>query len=46
VKFLDGEYIGNMTINQTDFGIRPVSAGGGTLKVKNELKIDVSIKMR
>jgi hypothetical protein len=35
-----------MTINQTDFGIRPVSAGGGTVKVKNELKIDISIKMR
>jgi polyisoprenoid-binding protein YceI len=46
VKFLNGEYIGNMTINQTDFGIRPVSAGGGTVKVKNELKIDFSIKMR
>jgi polyisoprenoid-binding protein YceI len=46
VKSLDGKYIGNTTIKQTDFGIRPVSAGGGTVKVKNELKIDFSIKMR
>jgi polyisoprenoid-binding protein YceI len=46
VKSLDGKYIGNTTIKQTDFGIRPVGAGGGTVKVKNELKIDFSIKMR
>jgi hypothetical protein len=45
VKSLDGKYIGNMTIKQTDFGIRPVSVGGGIVKVKNELKIDFSIKM-
>jgi polyisoprenoid-binding protein YceI len=46
VKSRDGKYIGSATIKQTDFGIQPVSAGGGTVKVKNELKIDFSIKVK
>ena len=46
VKSLDGKYFGSTTIKQTDFGMRPISAVGGTVKVKNELKIDFSIKMR
>ncbi|QNI31671.1 YceI family protein [Alloacidobacterium dinghuense] len=45
VNSLDGKYIGSTMIKQTDFGIQPVSVGGGT-RIKNELKIDFSIKMR
>jgi polyisoprenoid-binding protein YceI len=30
---------GEMTLKQTDFGIKLVSVAGGTLKVKNEVKI-------
>ena len=30
---------GEVTIKQTDFGIKPYSAGLGTVKVKNELKL-------
>jgi hypothetical protein len=37
--FLRGP-IGKLTLRQTDFGITPVSAGGGTVKVKDELGID------
>ena len=44
VKSLDGKYTGSTTIKQTDFGIKPISTAGGAVKVKNELKIDFSIK--
>jgi polyisoprenoid-binding protein YceI len=36
-------YAGHATIKQTDFGIKPVSAGGGLVKVKNELELDFRI---
>jgi polyisoprenoid-binding protein YceI len=42
----EGTYIGTATIKQTDFGIQPISAAGGTVKVKNELKIDFKIGTR
>lgn len=35
----EGAYAGRSTIKQTDFGINPVSVGGGIVKVKNELDI-------
>jgi polyisoprenoid-binding protein YceI len=35
-----GAYFGESKIRQTKFGIHPVSAAGGTVKVKDELKID------
>ncbi len=28
---------GTLVIKQTDFGIQPVTAGGGTVRVKNEV---------
>jgi polyisoprenoid-binding protein YceI len=46
VQLFEGKYVGTTTIKQTDFGIQPVSAGGGTVKVKDELKIDFSIKTK
>jgi len=46
VELHDGAYAGATTIKQTDFGIEPVSAGGGTVKVKNELKIDFMIRAK
>jgi hypothetical protein len=39
VKRNDGVYIGQATIKQTDFGIKPVTAAGSAVKVKNELEI-------
>jgi len=37
---------GEVTIRQTDFGIKPYSAGLGTVKVKNELKLTFAIVAR
>src|SRR5882762_8456889 len=36
-------YAGHVLIKQTDFGIKPVSVAGGTIKVKNEVDIDFQI---
>jgi len=43
----DGErYLGSCTIRQREFGITPVSVAGGTVKVKDELRIDFDIRLR
>jgi polyisoprenoid-binding protein YceI len=34
---------GKATVKQTDFGIRPVNAGGGTVKVKDEVELVFTI---
>ena len=39
-------YSGQATLKQSQFGIKPVSAAGGTVKVKDELKIDFVIVTR
>ena len=39
-------YAGHVVIKQTDFGIKPVSVAGGTIKVKNEVNIDFQIFAR
>jgi polyisoprenoid-binding protein YceI len=46
---LDGRSLtatGTVTIRQTAFGIQPVSAGGGTVKVKDELRVTFTIRAR
>ena len=35
--------IGKYTLRQTDFGIKPYSAAGGTIKVKNEITVNFNI---
>jgi polyisoprenoid-binding protein YceI len=37
---------GKTTLRQTDFGMKPVSAGAGTVKVKNEIGVDFRIVAR
>lgn len=39
-------YTGTTRLKQTDFGIQPFSAGGGTVKVKNELELEFDIWKR
>lgn len=39
-------FVSHSTIKQTDFGIKPISIGGGVVKVKNELEIDFRIVTR
>jgi polyisoprenoid-binding protein YceI len=43
VKQNDGGYITHTVLKQTDFGIKPISIGGGMIKVKNEVEIDFLI---
>jgi polyisoprenoid-binding protein YceI len=38
-----GHYHGKTKLKQTDYGILPVSGGGGTVKVKDELEIEFDI---
>jgi polyisoprenoid-binding protein YceI len=43
VSAANGRYQGSTTLKQTDFGIRPITIAGGTVKVKDEIKIDFDI---
>ena len=43
VSLKDGHYRGSATVKQKDFGIRPVSFAGGSVKVKDEVKIEFDI---
>ncbi|PYP90774.1 MAG: hypothetical protein DMG65_10270 [Candidatus Angelobacter sp. Gp1-AA117] len=36
-------YHGTARLNQTDFGIKPVSAAGGTVKVKDQLELEFDL---
>jgi polyisoprenoid-binding protein YceI len=38
-----GHYKGSTSLKQSDFGITPISIAGGTVKVKDEIKIDFDI---
>jgi polyisoprenoid-binding protein YceI len=46
VKQTGDAYTGHAILKQTDFGIKPVSVGGGMVKVKNEVEIDFQIFLR
>ena len=43
VREENGHYRGTTELKQKDFGITPVSLGGGTVKVKNELRVEFDI---
>lgn len=43
VRSQNGHYQGAAQLKQRDFGIEPVSVGGGTVKVKNELQVEFDI---
>jgi hypothetical protein len=40
----NGRYVGTCILKQRDFGITPISIAGGTVKVKDELKIEFDIR--
>jgi polyisoprenoid-binding protein YceI len=42
----NGHYRGTAELKQKDFGITPISLGGGTVKVKNELRVEFDIEGR
>jgi len=45
VTLKDGIYRGSTTPIQTAFGITPVSVAGGTVKVKDEVKLEFQISL-
>jgi polyisoprenoid-binding protein YceI len=46
VKRTGDSYNTRTVLKQTDFGIKPISLGGGTIRVKNELEIECQIFAR
>jgi polyisoprenoid-binding protein YceI len=45
VTLKDERYRGSATLKQTDFGITPVTVAGGTVKVKDEIKVEFDIAL-
>ena len=45
VTLKDERYRGSASLKQTDFGITPVTVAGGTVKVKDEVKIEFEIAL-
>jgi len=43
VKQAGDSWTTRTVLKQTDFGIKPISIGGGMIKVKNEVEIDFQI---
>lgn len=41
----DGVYRGTASLKQTEFGIKPVTVAGGTVKVKDEIKVEFAIAL-
>jgi polyisoprenoid-binding protein YceI len=46
VKRTGNSFTARTVLKQTDFGIKPISVGGGMIKVKNEVEIDFVIVPR
>ena len=46
VKQTGESYTTHTVLKQTDFGIKPISIGGGVIKVKNEVEIEFQIFAR
>ncbi len=44
VRAEEGKYTATATLKQTDFGITPVAVAGGTVKVKDEVKLEFTIE--
>ena len=40
-----GRYLGHALLKQTDFGIKPVKVAGGTVRVKDEIRIEFDIQL-
>lgn len=46
VRRAGDSYSARTTLKQTDFGIKPISIGGGMIKVKDQVEIDFTIFVR
>jgi polyisoprenoid-binding protein YceI len=45
VRERDGHYVGAVRVKQSDFGIKPIKVAGGTVSVKDEVRIDFDIQL-
>lgn len=45
VQETNGHYVGNSKFRQTQFGIKPVKVAGGTIRVKDEIRIEFDIQL-
>ena len=45
VRERDGHYVGKSRLKQTDFGIKPVQIAGGTVRVKDEIRVEFDIQL-
>jgi polyisoprenoid-binding protein YceI len=45
VRETDGHYVGTAEFKQSEFGIQPVKAAGGTIRVKDEIRIEFDIQL-
>jgi polyisoprenoid-binding protein YceI len=45
VRDQDGHYVGTARLKQTDFGMKPVKVAGGTIRVKNEVRVEFDIQL-
>ena len=43
VERQEGRYRGSARLRQSEFGIKPVTVGGGTIKVKDEVRVEFEI---
>jgi len=43
VTLRDGHYVGSASLKQSDFAINPIRIAGGTVKIKDEIKIEFDI---
>ncbi|HEV2697985.1 MAG TPA: YceI family protein [Terriglobales bacterium] len=43
VEGSDGHYSGSVQLRQTEFGITPISIAGGSIKVKDEIRVEFEI---
>jgi hypothetical protein len=46
VVLRDGRFEGSAQLKQHDFGMTPISIGGGTVKVKDEVRIEFTIGLK
>ena len=45
VKEQGGHYTGSARLRQSDFGMKPVKVAGGTVRVKDEVRVDFDIQL-
>jgi polyisoprenoid-binding protein YceI len=45
VKEAAGGYTGAATLKQTDFGIKPIRIAGGTVRIKDEVRIEFDLQL-